>query len=93
MTEEEMRARILELEEIEKKLTQDLQDANKKYDELKQNVDTEKEMLESRIADLKEYNKELFLKVANKVDDNKPNQQQQETEPTTSLEDVINSFK
>ena len=93
MTEEEMRARILELEEIEKKLTQDLEDANKKYDELKQNVDTEKEMLESRIADLKEYNKELFLKVANKVEDNKPNQQQQETEPTTSLEDVINSFK
>ena len=91
MTEEEMRARILELEEIEKKLTQDLDDANKKYDELKQNVDTEKEMLESRIADLKEYNKELFLKVANKVDDNKPNQQQQ-TVSTTSIEDVINSF-
>lgn len=92
MTEEELRARIVELEEIEKKLTQDLEDANKKYDELKQSVDTEKEMLESRIADLKEYNKELFLKVANKVEDNKPNQQQQ-TEPTTSLEDVINSFK
>lgn len=91
MTEEEMRARILELEEIEKKLTQDLDDANKKYDELKQNVDTEKEMLESRIADLKEYNKELFLKVANKVDDNNQNQQQQ-SEPTTSIEDVINSF-
>lgn len=91
MTEEEMRARILELEELEKKLTQDLEDANKKYDELKQNVDTEKEMLESRIADLKEYNKELFLKVANKVDDNKQNQQQQ-TESTTSIEDVINSF-
>ena len=91
MTEEEMRARILELEEIEEKLTQDLDDANKKYDELKQNVDTEKEMLESRIADLKEYNKELFLKVANKVEDNKPNQQQQ-TVSTTSIEDVINSF-
>lgn len=91
MTEEEMRARILELEELEKKLTQDLDDANKKYDELKQNVDTEKEMLESRIADLKEYNKELFLKVANKVEDNKPNQQQQ-TVSTTSIEDVINSF-
>lgn len=91
MTEEEMRARILELEEIEKKLTQDLDDANKKYDELKQNVDTEKEMLESRIADLKEYNKELFLKVANKVEDNKPNQQQQ-SDNTTSIEDVINSF-
>ena len=90
MTEEEMRARIVELEEIENKLTQDLEDANKKYDELKQNVDTEKEMLESRIADLKEYNKELFLKVSNKVEDNKPNQQQ--TEPTTSIEDVINSF-
>ena len=92
MTEEEMRARILELEEIEEKLTQDLEDANKKYDELKQNVDTEKEMLESRIADLKEYNKELFLKVANKVEDNKSNNQQQQTEPTTSIEDVINSF-
>ena len=91
MTEEEMRARIVELEEIEKKLTQDLDDANKKYDELKQNVDTEKEMLESRIADLKEYNKELFLKVANKVEDNKPNQQQQ-SKKTTSIEDVINSF-
>lgn len=91
MTEEEMRARILELEEIEEKLTQDLEDANKKYDELKQNVDTEKEMLESRIADLKEYNKELFLKVANKVDDNKQNQHQQ-TGSTTSIEDVINSF-
>lgn len=91
MTEEEMRARIVELEEIENKLTQDLDDANKKYDELKQNVDTEKEMLESRIADLKEYNKELFLKVANKVDDNKQNQQQQ-TGSTTSIEDVINSF-
>ena len=91
MTEEEMRARILELEEIEKKLTQDLEDANKKYDELKQNVDTEKEMLESRIADLKEYNKELFLKVANKVDDKKQNQQQQNAS-TTSIEDVINSF-
>ena len=91
MTEEEMRARILELEEIEKKLTQDLEDANKKYDELKQNVDTEKEMLESRIADLKEYNKELFLKVANKVDDKKQNQQQQNVS-TTSIEDVINSF-
>ena len=90
MTEEEMRARILELEEIEKKLTQDLEDANKKYDELKQNVDTEKEMLESRIADLKEYNKELFLKVSNKVDDNKQNPQ---PESTTSIEDVINSFK
>lgn len=89
MTEEEMRARILELEEIEKKLTQDLDDANKKYDELKQNVDTEKEMLESRIADLKEYNKELFLKVANKVDDNK---QKPQPESTTSIEDVINSF-
>ena len=93
MSEEEMRARILELEEIEKKLTQDLEDANKKYDELKQNVDTEKEMLESRIADLKEYNKELFLKVANKADDNKPNHQQQQTVSTTSIEDVINSFK
>lgn len=92
MTEEEMRARIVELEEIEKKLTQDLEDANKKYDELKQNVDTEKEMLESRIADLKEYNKELFLKVANKVDDKKQNQQQQNGS-TTSIEDVINSFK
>ena len=91
MTEEEMRARIVELEELEKKLTQDLEDANKKYDELKQSVDTEKEMLESRIADLKEYNKELFLKVANKVDDNNQNQQQQ-SEPTTSIEDVINSF-
>ena len=91
MTEEEMRARIVELEEIEKKLTQDLEDANKKYDELKQNVDTEKEMLESRIADLKEYNKELFLKVANKVDDKKQNQQQQNGS-TTSIEDVINSF-
>ena len=91
MTEEEMRARILELEEIEKKLTQDLEDANKKYDELKQNVDTEKEMLESRIADLKEYNKELFLKVANKVDDNNQNQKQK-SKPTTSIEDVINSF-
>ena len=90
MTEEEMRARIVELEELEKKLTQDLDDANKKYDELKQNVDTEKEMLESRIADLKEYNKELFLKVANKVDDNK--QKQQQTVSTTSIEDVINSF-
>lgn len=90
MTEEEMRARILELEEIEKKLTQDLEDANKKYDELKQNVDTEKEMLESRIADLKEYNKELFLKVSNKVDDNK---QKPQPESTTSIEDVINSFK
>ena len=90
MTEEEMRARILELEEIEKKLTQDLEDANKKYDELKQNVDTEKEMLESRIADLKEYNKELFLKVSNKVDDNK---QKPQHESTTSIEDVINSFK
>lgn len=89
MTEEEMRARILELEEIEKKLTQDLDDANKKYDELKQNVDTEKEMLESRIADLKEYNKELFLKVSNKVDDNK---QKTQPESTTSIEDVINSF-
>ena len=89
MTEEEMRARILELEEIEKKLTQDLDDANKKYDELKQNVDTEKEMLESRIADLKEYNKELFLKVSNKVDDNK---QKPQPEKTTSIEDVINSF-
>lgn len=89
MTEEEMRARILELEEIEKKLTQDLDDANKKYDELKQNVDTEKEMLESRIADLKEYNKELFLKVSNKVDDNK---QKPQPESTTSIEDVINSF-
>lgn len=89
MTEEEMRARILELEEIENKLTQDLDDANKKYDELKQNVDTEKEMLESRIADLKEYNKELFLKVANKVDDNK---QKPQPESTTSIEDVINSF-
>lgn len=89
MTEEEMRARIVELEEIEKKLTQDLDDANKKYDELKQNVDTEKEMLESRIADLKEYNKELFLKVANKVDDNK---QKPQPESTTSIEDVINSF-
>ena len=92
MTEEEMRARIVELEELEKKLTQDLEDANKKYDELKQNVDTEKEMLESRIADLKEYNKELFLKVANKVEDNKPNHQQQQSEKTTSIEDVINSF-
>ena len=91
MTEEEMRARILELEELEKKLRQDLEDANKKYDELKQNVDTEKEMLESRIADLKEYNKELFLKVANKVEDNKQNQQQQPVK-TTSIEDVINSF-
>ena len=91
MTEEEMRARIVELEEIEKKLTQDLEDANKKYDELKQSVDTEKEMLESRIADLKEYNKELFLKVANKVDDKKQNQQQQNGS-TTSIEDVINSF-
>lgn len=90
MTEEEMRARIVELEELEKKLTQDLEDANKKYDELKQNVDTEKEMLESRIADLKEYNKELFLKVANKVDDNK---QKPQHESTTSIEDVINSFK
>ena len=90
MTEEEMRARILELEEIEKKLTQDLDDANKKYDELKQSIDTEKEMLESRIADLKEYNKELFLKVSNKVDDNK---QKPQTESTTSIEDVINSFK
>ena len=90
MTEEEMRARILELEEIEKKLTHDLEVANKKYDELKQNVDTEKEMLESRIADLKEYNKELFLKVSNKVDDNK---QKTQTELTTSIEDVINSFK
>lgn len=90
MTEEEMRARIIELEELEKKLTQDLEDANKKYDELKQNVDTEKEMLESRIADLKEYNKELFLKVANKVDDNK---QKPQPESTTSIEDVINSFK
>ena len=90
MTEEEMRARILELEEIEEKLTQDLDDANKKYDELKQNVDTEKEMLESRIADLKEYNKELFLKVSNKVDDNK---QKPQPESTTSIEDVINSFK
>ena len=89
MTEEEMRARIVELEEIEKKLTQDLEDANKKYDELKQNVDTEKEMLESRIADLKEYNKELFLKVSNKVDDNK---QKPQPESTTSIEDVINSF-
>ena len=89
MTEEEMRARILELEELEKKLTQDLEDANKKYDELKQNVDTEKEMLESRIADLKEYNKELFLKVSNKVDDNK---QKPQPESTTSIEDVINSF-
>ena len=91
MTEEELRARIVELEEIEKKLTQDLEDANKKYDELKQSVDTEKEMLESRIADLKEYNKELFLKVANKVDDNNQNQQQQNGS-TTSIEDVINSF-
>jgi predicted nucleic acid-binding Zn-ribbon protein len=90
MTEEELRARIVELEEIEKKLTQDLEDANKKYDELKQNVDTEKEMLESRIADLKEYNKELFLKVSNKVDDNK---QKPQPESTTSIEDVINSFK
>lgn len=89
MTEEEMRARILELEEIEKKLTQDLDDANKKYDELKQNVDTEKEMLESRIADLKEYNKELFLKVSNKVEDKK----EEPKEETTSIEDVINSFK
>lgn len=90
MTEEEMRARIVELEEIEKKLTQDLDDANKKYDELKQNVDTEKEMLESRIADLKEYNKELFLKVSNKVEDKKEEEQKEET---TSIEDVINSFK
>lgn len=89
MTEEEMRARIVELEEIEKKLTQDLEDANKKYDELKQNVDTEKEMLESRIADLKEYNKELFLKVSNKVEDKKEEKQKEET---TSIEDVINSF-
>lgn len=88
MTEEEMRARIIELEESEKNLKADLEESNKKYTELESSFNTEKEMLESRISDLKEYNKELFLKVKTEPQ----TQPQSQTESTTSIEDVINSF-
>lgn len=86
MTEEEMRARIIELEESEKNLKADLEESNKKYTELESSFNTEKEMLESRISDLKEYNKELFLKVKTEP------QPQPQPQSTTSIEDVINSF-
>ena len=89
MTEEEMRSRIIELEESEKTLKADLEESNKKYTELESSFNTEKEMLESRITDLKEHNKELFLKVKSDV---KPPIEGKTTETTTSCEDVIKSF-
>lgn len=88
MTEEQLRARVIELEESEKNLQNKYTELENKYNELESTSITEKEMLESRISDLKEYNKELFLKVKTEPQ----TQQQQQIEPTTSIEDVINSF-
>lgn len=90
MTEEQMRARIVELEESEKNLQTKYNELENKYNELESTSNTEKEMLESRISDLKEYNKELFLKV--KTEPQPQPQPQTQSESTTSIEDVINSF-
>lgn len=88
MTEEEMRVRIIELEESEKNLKNKYTELENKYNELESTSNTEKEMLESRISDLKEYNKELFLKVKSETQP----QPQPQPQSTTSIEDVINSF-
>lgn len=90
MTEEQLRARIIELEESEKNLQNKCTELENKYNELESSSNTEKEMLESRISDLKEYNKELFLKV--KTEPQTQTQSQTQTKSTTSIEDVINSF-
>lgn len=92
MTEEEMRKRIIELEESEKELQTKLTESESKYTELEKSFNTEKEMMESRISILKEYNKELFLKVTSEPQP-KPHENNDPTEQTTSIEDVINSFK
>lgn len=78
MTEEELRARIVELEDQVKTLETEKTALESEKTELETKYETDSKMTEKRINDLKEYNRELFLKVTTKVEETEKEEQEKD---------------
>lgn len=85
MTEEEMRARITELEKENKSL----QDNFNTIQEQIKTKESEITSLNSTVSDLKQKNYDLFIQVSTPVDTPQEKPQQ---ENTVSVADIINSL-
>lgn len=89
MTEEEMRAKIIELDDKVKTLETEKTAIETEKTELETKYQTDLQMSEKRIDDLKDYNRELFMKVTTKVE---PKPEEQKPDNNYSLDDLLSDF-
>lgn len=85
MTEEQMRERIVELENENKKLTENYETVNSQL----KVKDDEITSLNSTVSELKQKNYDLFIQVSNPIDKEETNTNtQSQTQSAMSLSDV-----
>lgn len=86
MTEEEMRAKITELESENKKLQENFNTINEQI----KVKDNEINLLNSTVSDLKQKNYDLFIQVSSPVE--QPTKGEQQKEDTMTVSEVISSL-
>lgn len=85
MTEEEMRTKITELEQTNKELTENFNNANETIKAKETMINT----LNSNVSELKQKNYDLFIKVSNNVEQVEKNETE---EKEVSTSDIISNL-
>lgn len=88
MTEEELQQKILEHEETIKTL----QSENESYKSTIEQSKTDADLLNTRIQELKDHNRSLFLKITTPSQQSEPSQPNEATEKKPTLDTIVNKF-